>query len=154
MDINILAETIVKELTNKGLKVSFAESCTGGMISSAVTSVPGSSRVLDLAVTTYADSAKIQFTDVTQGVLDEHGAVSSQTALLMASGIRRASKSDIGVSVTGIAGPDGGSDEKPVGTVYIAVNERVECFLFLGNRQEIRKQTTKQTLKMLQEILT
>jgi PncC family amidohydrolase len=153
MYIDKLAQDVVQSLREKNLRVSFAESCTGGMISSAIVSVPGSSSVLDLSIVTYANRAKIEFTDVTQDVLDNHGAVSRQTALLMASGIKRTARCDIGVGVTGIAGPDGGSDSKPVGTVYIAVNNgddfTVKKFNFSGNRQEIRTQTTIKALEIL-----
>jgi len=160
MENNIykLAENLVKLLKEKKLKVSFAESCTGGMASSAITSVAGSSDVLDLSIVTYANSAKIKFTDVTQEILDKHGAVSSQTALLMAQGIRATSGADIGVGITGIAGPDGGTDDKPVGTVYVAVDNwdriQVKHFTFEGGRQQIREQTVKQALEMIQEIIT
>jgi nicotinamide-nucleotide amidase len=140
---------IVQLLREKKLRVAFAESCTGGMASAAVTSVAGSSSVLDMSIVTYSNYAKIEYTDVTQAVLDAHGAVSEQTALLMASGIRKRAGADIGVGITGIAGPDGGTSEKPVGTVYIAVNDKVKHFVFSGDRQAIREQTIHQALDML-----
>jgi len=151
MTIEILSENAVKLLKEKGLRVAFAESCTGGMVSAAITSVAGSSQVLDLSIVTYSNGAKVKYVEVSERVLAKYGAVSSQTALQMAAGIKAAANADIGVGITGIAGPDGGSDEKPVGTVYVAVNDRVEHFEFTGNRKEIREETTKQTLTMLGE---
>jgi len=154
-NINKLAETLVKLLKEKNLIVSFAESCTGGMATAAITSVAGSSEVLELSIVTYANFAKIRYTDVTQQVLDKHGAVSSETALLMAQGIRATSGADIGVGITGIAGPDGGTDDKPVGTVYVAVDNwdrvQVKHFTFTGDRQQVREQAVIQALTMLGE---
>jgi PncC family amidohydrolase len=152
MSIDRYAQDIVELLRQKNLRVAFAESCTGGMAVCAIVSVPNSSEVLDLSIITYADRAKIEYTDVTPAILAAHGAVSSETALAMASGIRKRAGSDIGVGITGIAGPGGGSSEKPVGTVYIAVNDRAELFRFNGDRQSIREQTTLQALRILYDI--
>jgi nicotinamide-nucleotide amidase len=157
------AQDVVQLLREKNLRISFAESCTGGMASSAITSVEGASEVLDMSMTTYANRAKVEYTDVTDEILDTYGAVSSQTAMLMASGIRKRSKADIGVGITGIAGPGGGSPEKPVGTVYIAVdfgrdNIKVKHFVFAGktpenNRAVIREKTVIQALSMVKDEL-
>jgi len=153
----------VKLLKEQGLRVSFAESCTGGMATAAITSVDGSSAVLDLSIVTYANSAKTMYTDVTDEVLEEYGAVSEQTAQLMSSGIKKRAMSDIGVGITGIAGPTGGSPQKPVGTVYIAIDsgefQTVKHFLFSSppetknKRQAIRIQTAVQALAMLIDLL-
>jgi PncC family amidohydrolase len=158
-----LAQDVVQLLKEHGLRVSFAESCTGGMVSQAITAVAGASEVLDMSVVTYANWAKIECTDVTEEALAAHGAVSEQTAALMASGIRRHCKSDIGVGITGIAGPGGGiparrnSPGKPVGTIYIAIDREnfrtVEHFAFTGERQSIRAQTCEQALLMLIDLL-
>ena len=153
-----LSQEIVRLLKEKNMKISFAESCTGGMVSAAITSVEGASGILDLSITTYANQAKIQYTDVTEEVLAAHGAVSEQTAALMASGIRKRSASDIGVGITGIAGPGGGSREKPVGTVYIAINygeneTLIKHFAFIGDRQSVRSQTTEQALRQILPLL-
>jgi PncC family amidohydrolase len=153
MSIESLAQDIVNSLKSKNQRAAFAESCTGGMVSAAITSVPGSSRVLDLSIVTYSNQAKIEYTDVTQEVLGKHSAVSSQTAQLMAQGIRARANADIGIGITGIAGPDGGTDEKPVGTVYIAVNDRIEHCVFTGDRQQVREQTTRQALEMLHDCI-
>jgi len=127
------------------------------MVSAAITSAAGSSAVLDISVITYSNWAKIEYTDVTEEVLSLHGAVSKETAVLMASGIRKRSGADIGIGITGIAGPNGGSPEKPVGTVYVAIDSdfdsQVRHFTFKGDRQTIREETTKQVLIMLQEKL-
>ena len=155
MSVTKLADDAVRLLKEKGLKVSFAESCTGGMLSAAVTSVDGASEVLDMSIVTYANWAKIKYTDVTEEVLEDitKGAVSEQTASMMAAGIRKTSGADVGVGVTGIAGPGGGSPRKPVGTIYIAIDlensHTVRHFSFTGNRNEVRTQTTEQALLML-----
>jgi nicotinamide-nucleotide amidase len=150
-----LAEKAAELLKARNLRVSFAESCTGGMLAAALVSVPGSSAVFDESIVTYSNEAKIKYTDVTREVLDKHGAVSAETALLMAAGIRRQSGADIGISVTGIASECLSS--KPVGTVYIAVSTEIKTaarhFLFSGGRNEVREQSTAQALTMLQEVL-
>ncbi|MCL1880755.1 MAG: CinA family protein [Oscillospiraceae bacterium] len=150
-----LARVVAQLLRAKGMKVSFAESCTGGLLAATFASVSGISDILDLSFVTYANWAKINYTNVTQDILDEFGAVSEHTAVLMASGVRERSGSNIGVGVTGIAGPEGGSIDKPVGTVYIAFaieeDTIVEHFNFSGDRNEIRKQTVRQALTLLGE---
>jgi PncC family amidohydrolase len=106
-----------------------------------------------MSVVTYSNAAKIEYTDVTEEVLAAHGAVSGETAKLMASGIRRRAKADIGVGITGIAGPDGGTDEKPVGTVWISVDFGDICeakrFVFTGDRHSVREQSVLQALNMV-----
>ena len=108
-------------LIERGITVSCAESCTGGKFAAALTDISGISQVFDRGIVTYSNAAKIQELGVKSETLAEHGAVSEETAKEMAVGIRRVSGSDIGISVTGIAGPDGGTDEKPVGLVYIGL---------------------------------
>ena len=155
ISIDKLAQDVVQSLKSKQKRVAFAESCTGGMVSAAITSVDGASEVLDLSMTTYANWAKVKYTDVTDEMLNAHGAVSSETALAMASGIRMTADSDIGIGITGIAGPGGGSESKPVGTVYIGIDcgnsQSVEHFVFEGGRNEVREQTTKMALMILKE---
>ena len=167
--IEELAEKVVALLKAGSLSVAFAESCTGGMVSAAVTGVPGSSEVLDLSIVTYANAAKTAYTDVTENILSEHGAVSKETAALMASGIRKRAgevsgknkENIVGVGITGIAGPTGAvpakgnSPEKPVGTVYIAVDSDkthvIKHFTFTGDRQSVREETTRQALEILHD---
>jgi nicotinamide-nucleotide amidase len=131
-----------KLLTERGKTISAAESCTGGLISRRLTEIAGSSKFFMEGVVSYSNEAKIRTLNVPKEIIDEHGAVSSQTAEAMARGMRQAAGTDIAVSVTGIAGPDGGSEEKPVGTVYIGYSdesgERSIKMLFPGDRYLIR----------------
>lgn len=153
---------IVKLLSDRHLKIATAESCTGGMISQLITSVPNASAVFDMGVCTYANSAKIQLLGVNALSIENHGVVSSQVALEMAKGIRLAAKSDIGVSVTGIAGPSGGTAQKPVGTVYCGfsyADTEFACLLKLselnlGDRQDIRKYTCQCVFEILTELIS
>ena len=117
-----LADVVSRRLMEKGLTISCAESCTGGMFASALTDIPGISQCFDRGIVTYSNKAKVEELGVQQETLDRYGAVSEQTALEMAAGVRRVSGTDIGISVTGIAGPDGGTPEKPVGLVYIGLD--------------------------------
>lgn len=116
------AENVVQLLISKKLTLSTAESCTGGLVSAVVVSVSGASAVFGYGACTYANEAKMKLLGVKSGTLDTVGAVSEETAMEMAAGIRALSGSDYGVSTTGIAGPDGGTPEKPVGTVWIGVS--------------------------------
>ncbi len=153
---------IVKLLLKKRLKIATAESCTGGMISQLITSVPNASAVFDMGVCTYANSAKMRLLGVSSQSLENYGAVSSQVALEMAKGIRLAAESDIGVSVTGIAGPSGGTVQKPVGTVYCGFSYADTefacllnlCELNLCDRQEIRKYTCQCVFEILNELIS
>ncbi len=137
-----LEEVTGELLIRKGITISIAESCTGGMISGRLTNIPGISEVFNRSAVTYSNIAKMEELGVKEETLAEFGAVSRETAIEMAEGIRKKSKSDIGVSVTGIAGPGGGSDEKPVGLVFIALSDKkgVECkqLNLMGNRGRIR----------------
>ena len=110
-------EKVVALLKEQGKKIAFAESCTGGLVSGALVDVPSASAVLDMSAVTYANDAKISLLGVSEKTLADHGAVSEQTAKEMAAGICKLSGAQVGVATTGIAGPTGGSDEKPVGTV-------------------------------------
>ena len=119
LDIDKTAGNVVQLLVSKGKKIACAESCTGGLISAAITSVSGSSAVMDMSICTYAISAKERFIGVPAAIIDKYGVVSAETAAAMAEGVRKTAGSDIGISVTGIAGPTGAEPGKPVGTVYI-----------------------------------
>ena len=122
-------QAIAELLAEKNLKLAAAESCTGGLFASAITSVPGSSKIFDRGFTTYSNEAKMDMLGVSKEVLDEHGAVSKPCALEMAKGALKKSLADIAIAVTGIAGPGGGTEEKPVGTVYFALAAKTgECF--------------------------
>jgi len=126
MDIPNIQYALVGELRDKGLKISAAESCTGGMVSEMITEIPGSSHVFDGAVCSYSNDIKMEVLGVSRSTLEKYGAVSEQTAAEMAAGIRKITGSDIAVSTTGIAGPDGGTPEKPVGTVFIGIDSDKE----------------------------
>lgn len=129
-DEDTLESVTVQLLAERNLKIAAAESCTAGLIAAKIGSVPGASAVLEESYVTYANSAKMRLVGVREETLKEFGAVSRETAIEMAEGARIAAKADIGVSATGIAGPDGGTEEKPVGLVYIAVSDKdtTECY--------------------------
>ena len=122
LDIDKTAGNVVQLLVSKGKKIACAESCTCGLISAAITSVSGSSAVMDMSICTYAISAKERFIGVPAAIIDKYGVVSAETAAAMAEGVRKTAGSDIGISVTGIAGPTGAEPGKPVGTVYIGLS--------------------------------
>ncbi len=130
-------------LINSGMTLSLAESCTGGMVAAMLTSQPGASAFLERAGVTYADSAKQDWLNVPRIVLQQHGAVSEPCARAMASGLRQATGTDLALAITGIAGPDGGTDEKPVGTVFISLASpagvHVKRYTFGGDRNKIQR---------------
>jgi competence/damage-inducible protein CinA C-terminal domain len=119
-----ISAALVAALKARHMKIASVESCTAGLISKIITDAPGSSEVFELGITTYSNEMKTKMVGVPSEILAEHGAVSPQTAKAMAEGIRRVSGADIGVASTGIAGPGGGSPEKPVGLVYTAISTR------------------------------
>ena len=144
-------------LLEKNLTISVCESCTGGMLGATITNIPGSSRYFLGGIIAYSDKVKKNVVGVSGGILERHGAVSAQTAGEMAHAIKQRMKSDIGVAVTGVAGPGGGTTEKPVGLVYIAVAFRdkmiVRRFLFSGGRQTVRRLSVKNALAMVREVI-
>ena len=152
-----IAEQLVKIAKDKKLTIATAESCTGGMISSAITDIPGSSAVFRYGFITYANEAKEKLLRVTHHTIEQYGAASEETAREMANGALQNSEADIAVAVTGIAGPAGGSPEKPIGLVYIAVATQdgvhVDTNNFVGNRNEIRMATTKKAIELLIDVL-
>lgn len=148
-----LEMAVVKLLKKLDLTVSTAESCTGGLLAARLVNVPGVSDVFREGFITYSNKAKRKILDVSKGTLKKYGAVSEQTAKEMATGGVFATDSDVCVAITGIAGPDGGSEEKPVGLVYIACylkdKVRVEQYLFKGNREKVREQAVVKALDLL-----
>lgn len=156
VDVESLQSALVRELTRQGKTVAVAESCTGGLITSRITDVAGSSKVFGYGCCTYSNEAKIKLLGVSADTLEKHGAVSRETALEMARGVKKLSGAWLGVSVTGIAGPDGGTEEKPVGLVYIGIctdaNEEVrELRLgrgYGGERAIIRNAAASNALNM------
>lgn len=151
------AEALARLLVSRGLTVACAESCTGGMISAALTDMPGSSAYFLGSAVTYSNDAKESILGVSHGTLLAHGAVSPETAREMAAGAMRAYGSDTAIAVTGIAGPGGATAEKPVGLVYIAVADGprvvVSRNLFDGDRAEVRSSTARTALTLLAELL-
>lgn len=145
-------------LRSKKLKLVTAESCTGGLISAAITEIAGSSDIFDRGFVTYSNEAKIAMLGVSPITLETYGAVSEQTAGEMAKGALKNSLGDVAISVTGIAGPTGGTADKPVGLVYIGVSNKIETrvfkHMFKGNRNEVRGQTVDVALKHLNNILS
>ena len=150
---------VVALLCSKKLKVAFAESCTGGSLAKLITDVDGSSSCFECGVVSYSNRIKQKILDVSENTLKTYGAVSSECAEEMARGILNISGADIGISVTGIAGPSGGSEQKPVGTVFIAlaVHNKLTVikhdFSQYKYREKIREQTCLAALKMLKEEL-
>ena len=141
-----LSKKIVKLLIKKKLKISFAESCTGGLLSSAITSISGSSKVFNLGLVTYSNQSKIKILKVPRKTIIKHGAVSYETCLSMVKNLNKIVKTNISVSITGIAGPKGGTKKKPVGLVYIGITRGtktlVKKYLFRNKKRSIFQRTT------------
>ena len=156
-DQETMASVLGQLLTKQKKTFSVAESCTGGLISHLMTSVPGSSSYYLGGVTSYANSMKTMYLGVKPTLLEKVGAVSSEVAKSMAQGMRNNSCADISISITGVAGPDGGSEEKPVGTVFIGLahegKTEVKHFIFSGNRYEIQHETAQTALNLVRHFL-
>jgi nicotinamide-nucleotide amidase len=156
-DGRTLEQVVGDLLATKGLHIGVAESCTGGLITSRLTDVPGSSRYVDQSVVTYSNEAKTELLGVAAELLKVHGAVSEPVALAMADGVRVRARADVGIGVTGIAGPTGGSAEKPVGTVVVAVvtamERRCRTLRFYGEREHVKFQASQAALDMVRRIL-
>jgi nicotinamide-nucleotide amidase len=154
LDIDDVIATLAKTLLAKGWRLSTAESCTGGLVSASITALAGSSEWFERGYITYSNQAKSEDIDVSQNLIEEYGAVSDQVARAMALGAKQNSGSDIALSITGIAGPTGGSSEKPVGTVcfaWVLANDQMisETKHFEGDRQQIRQQACDFSLRKL-----
>ena len=152
------AQKLVKLLSKKKLKISFAESCTGGLLSSSITSISGSSKVFTIGLVTYSNQSKINLLKVNKKTILKHGAVSYETCLSMVKNLSKISKTNISVSVTGVAGPKGGTKQKPVGLVYIGIKRGNKTIirknLFKNkNRYSIQKSTVNQAHKMILNII-
>jgi len=147
-----LATKVVKKLIQKKLKISFAESCTGGMLSSTITAISGSSKIFNLGLITYSNKAKVNILKVPKKIITKYGAVSNECCLSMVKNLSKISKANISVSITGVAGPHGGTKLKPVGLVYIGIKKGnktiIQKNLFKSkNRILIQKATTIKVLK-------
>tara|TARA_Y100000590_G_C15378570_1_gene885441 strand:+ start:102 stop:575 length:474 start_codon:yes stop_codon:yes gene_type:complete len=149
-----LAQRLVKLLNKKKFKISFAESCTGGLLSSTITSISGSSKVFTLGLVTYSDQSKINILKIPKRIIMKHGAVSYETCLYMVKNLNKISKTNISISITGIAGPKGGTKQKPVGLVYIGIKKEnktlVKKLLFKNKkRNSIQKATVNKALNLI-----
>ncbi len=152
------SQRIVRLLSKKKLKISFAESCTGGLLSSSITSISGSSKIFTLGLITYSNQSKINSLKVPKKIITKHGAVSHETCLSMVKNLNKISKTNISVSITGVAGPKGGTKNKPVGLVFIGIKKGnkllVNKYLFKNkNRNAIQKSTVNQAHKMILNII-
>ena len=145
---------LIKILIKKKLKISFAESCTGGLLASTITSISGASKIFNLGLVTYSNQAKIKVLKINKNIIRKHGAVSRECCLAMVHNLSKISKANINVSITGIAGPKGGSKQKPVGLVYIGIKKdnktQIQKYLFKNKkRSSIQKAAVKKALNLI-----
>ena len=151
-------KNLVKILTKKKLKIAFAESCTGGMLASKITSISGASKVFGIGLVTYSNQAKITVLKVNKSIIQKYGAVSPQCCEAMVKNLSKISKAQINVSITGIAGPNGGTKKKPVGLVYIGVKKNNRIFITKNlfkekSRKAIQKSTIRRTFKIIKLLI-
>jgi PncC family amidohydrolase len=155
--INKESEILFNQCTQKKINITTAESCTGGMVASSIVSINGSSSIFKSSIVTYSNSMKSELLNIPSSIIDINGAVSKQTAYQMALNVLSLMKADISIAVTGIAGPTGGSIDKPVGLVWIGIGTKIKIFqkkyLFSGNRLQIRQKTTLESLKFANKII-
>ena len=149
-----LSKKIVKLLKKKKLKISFVESCTGGLLASSITSISGSSKVFTLGLVTYSNQAKINVLKVPKRIITKYGAVSHEACLSMVKNLDRISKTDISISITGVAGPKGGTKKKPVGLVYIGIKKGsktlIKKYIFKNKKRlSIQKSTVNKALSLI-----
>ena len=160
MDINYQIKILNEVLRKKKIKISVAESCSGGLISYNLTKLPGSSKYFIMGVICYSNESKIKFLKVKKGTLLKYGAVSVETCKQMCNNLLKISKSNIAISITGIAGPDGGSIQKPIGLVYIGIasEKKIEIKKFLYSKKlsriNIQQETLKSTIKLIKDHVT
>ena len=151
-------KNLVKILTKKKLKIAFAESCTGGMLASEITSVSGASKVFGIGLVTYSNHAKITVLKVNKSIIQKYGAVSPQCCKAMVKNLSKISKAQINVSITGVAGPNGGTKSKPVGLVYIGVKKNNKLLITKNlfkykNRKAIQTATVKRTIRIIKSLI-
>ena len=147
-------KSLIRILTKKNLKISFGESCTGGLLASTITSISGASKVFNLSFITYSNQAKIKVLKVNKNIINKYGAVSHECCKAMVNNLSKISKANINVSITGIAGPKGGTKQKPVGLVYIGIKKNnktiVKKFLFKSKkRNTIQRSTVNKALNLI-----
>ena len=151
-------KSLVKILIKKKLKIAFAESCTGGLLASSITSISGASKIFNLGLITYSNQAKIKFLKVNKNIIKKYGAVSHECCLAMVNNLSKISKAKINVSITGIAGPKGGTKQKPVGLVYIGIKKGKTLIIKENkfksrNRNSIQKSTISNVIKIIDSII-
>ena len=150
-------DKIILRLIKKNLSISIAESCTGGLIASSITKINGASKILSCGIVSYSNDTKVRYLSVSKKTLNKFGAVSSNVATEMIDGLYKKEKTKITISTTGIAGPNGGSRNKPVGLVYIGIRFKNKNYiyknLFKGSRLEIQKKTTNFVFKKIEELI-
>ena len=149
---------LVKKLIKKKLKISFAESCTGGMLANSITSISGASKVFNLSLVTYSNHSKIQILKVNKDIINKFGAVSHECCKAMVVNLSKISKANINISITGIAGPGGGTKQKPVGLVYIGVKKGKKIIISKNifkskNRITIQKSTVRKAIRIVNSII-
>ena len=147
-------KSLIRVLNKKKLKISLVESCTGGLLASSITSVSGASKIFNLGLVTYSNQAKIKILKVNKNIIKKYGAVSHECCSTMVKNLSKISKANINVSITGIAGPKGGTKEKPVGLVYIGVKKgnKIQvnkCLFKAKNRSSIQKATVRKALNLI-----
>jgi len=152
--MNLLSKNIVKKLSKQKIKISVAESCTGGLISGSLTSVSGASKIFKLGLVAYSNESKIKLLKINKKIIIKHGAVSEQICKIMLKNISKISNTRMSVAVTGIAGPGGGSIKKPVGLVYVGIKKdkkiKIKKYLFKNkNRSYIQKSAVKKCLELI-----
>lgn len=156
--MNKIAKKVINKLSYNKLRISIAESCSGGLLSSAITSVSGSSKVFDLGLVTYSNKSKIKVLKISKKIVKKYGAVSEQVCKAMAENVSKIGKSKMSLAITGIAGPGGGTKKKPVGLVYIAVKKdnkiKVKKYLFKRKkRSQVQKSAVHKSLKLILSFL-
>ena len=152
------AKKIINLLRRKKLKIAFAESCTGGMLSSTITSISGASKVFKLGLITYSNQSKNTILKVPEKIIKKFGAVSTQCCLAMVNNLKKISKSDVAISITGIAGPKGGTRSKPVGLVFIGIKKAnkvniYKCFFKNKGRTYVQKATVRKSLDLILRVI-
>ena len=157
-EINKQSKFLFEQCKNRNITITCAESCTGGMIASSIVAINGSSNIFNSSIVTYSNLMKSKLLKIPLDIIEINGAVSEITAYHMAKNVLSIMTADISIAVTGIAGPTGGSIEKPIGLVWIAIGTKLEVFkqkyLFNGNRLEIRQKTTLESLRFANKVIT
>tara|TARA_Y200000002_G_scaffold108360_1_gene88673 strand:+ start:60 stop:518 length:459 start_codon:yes stop_codon:yes gene_type:complete len=150
--------SLIKKLNKKKLKISFAESCTGGLLANTITSISGASKVFNMGFITYSNQAKIKILKISKNIIVKYGAVSPECCKAMVVNLSKISKANINVSITGIAGPNGGTKKKPVGLVYIGIKKGNKIIIIKNlfkskKRKSIQRSTVKKTIKALNSLI-